>query len=162
MFPLVSIVLNLCVPWLIIVRIQAVTIPKYSQEDTFFTTKNGKGENITVTVPKGTYLSINVPGLHYNRQFCSFPVLLTSDLSVTDVVGLSQPDTGKTLTSLIHLGSLVIGRVMHFFHLAVVSNNHNLEISPHLFFDQRTSWVSWQEVSCNHPQSVKPLTHSSR
>jgi hypothetical protein len=46
-------------------------VPKYSQEDTFFTTKNGKGENITVPVPKGTYLALDVPGLHYNRQFCS-------------------------------------------------------------------------------------------
>ena len=48
------------------------TIPKQSHEDTFFTTKNSKGESINVTVPKGTYVSINTPGLHYNRQFTFF------------------------------------------------------------------------------------------
>ena len=96
-------------------------IPKCSQEDTFFTTKNSKGENITVTVSKGTYLSINTPGLHYNRQFCSpFPPLFPLAL-VTDMVGFSQLGTGKILTNLIHPGFLVIGRGMRFFHSAVVS-----------------------------------------
>ena len=86
-------------------------------------TKNSKGESITVPVPKGTYLTINTPGLHYNRQFCSpsplFPFF--SDVLVTDMVGFSQPGTGKTLTNLIHLGFLVIGRGMRFIHSVVVS-----------------------------------------
>jgi len=50
-----------------------VIIPKYAEEDTFFTTKNSKGENITVTVPKGTYISINTPGLHYNPRYWKDP-----------------------------------------------------------------------------------------
>jgi hypothetical protein len=95
-------------------------IPKYSQEDTLFTTKNGKGEDINVPVPKGTYLSLNVVGLHYNRQLVSpFPY----DTLVTDMVGFSQPGTGKTLTSLIHPGSLVTGHGMRFFHSAAVSTH---------------------------------------
>jgi hypothetical protein len=51
-------------------------IPKFSAEDTFLDTKNSKGENVTVVVPKGTYISINTPGLHYNRQYLSFAYTL--------------------------------------------------------------------------------------
>ena len=56
------------------IHTQVVTVPKYSQEDTFFTTKNSQGEHITVPVPKGTYIAISIPGLHYNRQCLVLPV----------------------------------------------------------------------------------------
>jgi len=46
---------------------QVVLIPKYSEEDTFLTTKNSKEEYITVPIPKGTYVTANIIALHYNR-----------------------------------------------------------------------------------------------
>lgn len=46
---------------------QVVGIPKIAAEDTTLTTTNSKGERVTVTVPKGAYISLNTAGLHYNR-----------------------------------------------------------------------------------------------
>jgi len=45
-----------------------ITIPKLSEEDTTLTAGNANGETRTIPVPKGTRISINVPGLHYNRE----------------------------------------------------------------------------------------------
>ncbi|KAF8633326.1 hypothetical protein AX17_004498 [Amanita inopinata Kibby_2008] len=48
-------------------------IPKYSSEDTTLTTSNIHGEKLTIPVPKGTYLLIDTPGLHYNPRYWKNP-----------------------------------------------------------------------------------------
>ena len=60
----------LCVPdWL---SLQVVGIPKESAEDTTLTASNIHGHKTTIPVPKGTNITINVPGLHYNRLTCFY------------------------------------------------------------------------------------------
>ena len=47
---------------------QVTNIPKLSEEDTTLTVGNAAGEKLTVPVPKGVRISIDAPGLHYNRE----------------------------------------------------------------------------------------------
>jgi hypothetical protein len=94
-------------------------IPKFSAEDTFLDTKNSKGENVTVVVPKGTYLTINTPALHYNRQCFSFTGYWVTSRS--RIFTLFQHVTGRILTNSIHLGSLAIGHGMRSFRSVMVS-----------------------------------------
>lgn len=42
-------------------------IPKISAEDTTLTVGGSLGHKLTVPVPRGTFLFIDTPGLHYNR-----------------------------------------------------------------------------------------------
>jgi hypothetical protein len=56
-----------------------IVIPKQSAEDTSLSTINSSGERVTVPVPKGTAIHLNVVGLHYNRK-C---VLCSSDNQLT-------------------------------------------------------------------------------
>ncbi|KAF8172489.1 cytochrome P450 [Pholiota molesta] len=52
----------------------AVTgIPKFSAEDTTLTTSNIHGDTLTVPVPKGTQLTLNVAALHYNPRYWEDP-----------------------------------------------------------------------------------------
>lgn len=44
------------------------SIPKRSAEDTTITVRDFQGNKVAVTVPKGTHISLDVAGLHYNRQ----------------------------------------------------------------------------------------------
>ena len=46
---------------------QVNAIPKHADEDSVLTTRNAAGEKINVPCPKGTYLVLHTPGLHYNR-----------------------------------------------------------------------------------------------
>ncbi|KAF9054629.1 cytochrome P450 [Panaeolus papilionaceus] len=48
-------------------------IPKEAAEDTVLTTSNINGDFKNVFIPKGTYLTINTPGLHYNPRYWSDP-----------------------------------------------------------------------------------------
>lgn len=48
--------------------LQVINIPKLSEEDTTLTVANANGEKLTIPVPKGTRVKINIPGLHYNRE----------------------------------------------------------------------------------------------
>jgi len=41
---------------------------KYSNEDTSLVIGNGAGGTITVPVPAGSEVTIDIPGLHYNRK----------------------------------------------------------------------------------------------
>jgi hypothetical protein len=43
-------------------------VPKTSAEDTTFTLTDANGALKTVVVPKGLGLTLDVPGLHYNRK----------------------------------------------------------------------------------------------
>jgi hypothetical protein len=43
-----------------------MAIPKISAQDTILKAGNAAGETKSIPVPKGTYLRIDVPGLHYN------------------------------------------------------------------------------------------------
>lgn len=44
-------------------------IPKQSAEDTSIVVGNGSGGSVAIPCPKGTYITIDTPGLHYNRMF---------------------------------------------------------------------------------------------
>ena len=44
-------------------------IPKIAAEDTSLVTGNVHGEKTTVPVPKGTDVTIDTPGIHYNRTY---------------------------------------------------------------------------------------------
>ena len=46
---------------------QIINIPKLSEEDTTLTVGNAAGEKLTIPVLKGVRISIDPPGLHYNR-----------------------------------------------------------------------------------------------
>ncbi|KAF9481511.1 cytochrome P450 [Pholiota conissans] len=48
-------------------------IPKMAAEDTTLTTTNVLGETTTVAIPKGTDVTLNVPGLHYNPRYWEDP-----------------------------------------------------------------------------------------
>ncbi len=50
-------------------KFQVPLIPKKSAEDTTLKTINRQGETVIVPVPKDTPITINVPGLHYNRKY---------------------------------------------------------------------------------------------
>ncbi|XP_006455974.1 hypothetical protein AGABI2DRAFT_121882 [Agaricus bisporus var. bisporus H97] len=54
-------------------------IPKRSAEDTLFTIINAKNEMVTVPVPKGTDVSIDVPGLHNNPKYWDDPSTFKPD-----------------------------------------------------------------------------------
>ena len=47
---------------------QVINIPKLSEEDTTLTVGNAAGEKRTIPVPKGVRITIDSPGLHYNRE----------------------------------------------------------------------------------------------
>ena len=47
---------------------QAPGIPKYSAEDTSLVVGNGTGETTVFPIPANTKITIDVPGLHYNRK----------------------------------------------------------------------------------------------
>ncbi|OBZ67844.1 hypothetical protein A0H81_12320 [Grifola frondosa] len=49
------------------------SIPKSSAEDTTLVTSNAAGEKLTVPIPKGTYITIHTPGLHYNPRYWEDP-----------------------------------------------------------------------------------------
>ncbi|KAI0341851.1 cytochrome P450 [Trametopsis cervina] len=55
------------------------TIPKVAAEDTALTTVNVAGEIVTVPIPKGTPLTINTPGLHYNPRYWEDPYAFIPD-----------------------------------------------------------------------------------
>ncbi|KAJ3514323.1 hypothetical protein NLJ89_g2441 [Agrocybe chaxingu] len=48
-------------------------IPKFAAEDTTLSATDSKGVKITVPVPKGTDITIAVPGLHYNPRYWEDP-----------------------------------------------------------------------------------------
>ncbi|KAF8967870.1 cytochrome P450 [Flammula alnicola] len=48
-------------------------IPKIAAEDTSLVTSNIRGETTTVPIPRGTDITINVPGLHYNPRYWEDP-----------------------------------------------------------------------------------------
>lgn len=50
------------------VRLQVINIPKSSAENTTLTLTDVNGTMRTVGVPQGTNLTLDVPGLHYNRK----------------------------------------------------------------------------------------------
>jgi hypothetical protein len=50
------------------ILLQIVNIPKLSEEDTTLTVGNAAGEKLTIPVLKGVRISIDAPGLHYNRE----------------------------------------------------------------------------------------------
>ena len=52
----------------LIARRQVINIPKLSEEDTTLTVGNAAGEKRTIPVLKGVRISIDAPGLHYNRE----------------------------------------------------------------------------------------------
>ena len=47
---------------------QIINIPKLSEEDTTLTVGNAAGEKLTIPVQKGVRITIDAPGLHYNRE----------------------------------------------------------------------------------------------
>ena len=47
---------------------QVINIPKLSEEDTTLTVGNAAGEKLTIPVLKGVRITIDTPGLHYNRE----------------------------------------------------------------------------------------------
>jgi len=49
-----------------VVEQQVTIIPKISAQDTILKVGNAAGETKLIPVPKGTYLRIDVMGLHYN------------------------------------------------------------------------------------------------
>ncbi|EIM88971.1 cytochrome P450 [Stereum hirsutum FP-91666 SS1] len=48
-------------------------IPKQSAEDTSIVVGNGSGDSVAIPCPKGTYITIDTPGLHYNPRYWSDP-----------------------------------------------------------------------------------------
>jgi len=48
---------------------QVVGIPKMAAEDTTLVATNSQGGRTTIPIPKGTFLTIDTPGLHYNRKY---------------------------------------------------------------------------------------------
>jgi cytochrome P450 len=48
-------------------------IPKYVAEDTSLTIGNASGEQRAVPLPRGTVISVDVPGLHYNSRYWKDP-----------------------------------------------------------------------------------------
>lgn len=55
------------------------SIPKSVAEDTTITITNAHGERTTLIMPKGSSISMHIPGLHYNRTFRSFVVYYYTD-----------------------------------------------------------------------------------
>lgn len=56
---------------------QATMIPKVATEDTTLTTSTntfGDTTSVLVPIPKGSYVALNIPALHYNREHT--PVVL--------------------------------------------------------------------------------------
>ncbi|KAF8895529.1 cytochrome P450 [Infundibulicybe gibba] len=51
----------------------AVSVPKYSTEDTVLVAGNQHGEQQTIPVPKGTNIAIDASGLHYNPRYWEDP-----------------------------------------------------------------------------------------
>ena len=47
---------------------QVINIPKVCEEDTTLTVGNAAGEKLTIPVQKGVRITIDTPGLHYNRR----------------------------------------------------------------------------------------------
>ena len=45
-----------------------VNIPKSSAEDTAWNVANAAGEKAQVPVPRGSYIAICTPSLHFNRE----------------------------------------------------------------------------------------------
>ncbi|KZT71520.1 cytochrome P450 [Daedalea quercina L-15889] len=50
-----------------------INIPKYAEQDATLPTQNMAGDKLTVPCPKGTYLMIHTPGLHYNPRYWKDP-----------------------------------------------------------------------------------------
>ncbi|KAG2009641.1 614/534 cytochrome P450 [Coprinopsis cinerea AmutBmut pab1-1] len=48
-------------------------VPKYAAEDTTLVIGNPKGETKTIAIPKGTNLSVDMAGLHYNPRYWKDP-----------------------------------------------------------------------------------------
>lgn len=63
---LLSVFYDLMVMFIDLVEQQVMVIPKISAQDTILKAGNAAGETKSIPVPKGTYLRIDVPGLHYN------------------------------------------------------------------------------------------------
>ena len=51
---------------------QVIDIPKISAEDTVLVASNASGDKTTIPVPRGAYIAIHTPGLHYNRSSALF------------------------------------------------------------------------------------------
>ncbi|KAF8183648.1 cytochrome P450 [Pholiota molesta] len=51
----------------------AAGIPKFAAEETTLTASNLHGETITVPIPKGTDITLNLTGLHYNPRYWKDP-----------------------------------------------------------------------------------------
>jgi hypothetical protein len=45
---------------------QVVGVPKMSAQDNILTTENAAGEIKSIPIPKGTYVTLDVPALHFN------------------------------------------------------------------------------------------------
>lgn len=48
-----------------------IGLPKYSAEDTVFTTTNAAGEQGRLPVPRGTFITVSATALHHNRMYPS-------------------------------------------------------------------------------------------
>ena len=57
--------------------LQAIRIPKFSMHPAKFTTTNNSGSPMHVSIPAGTSIVWNVPGLHYNGRFIIYVVFFT-------------------------------------------------------------------------------------
>jgi len=51
-----------------------ILIPKKAAEDTVLVAGNINGDTKALPIPAGSYININVPGLHYNRKCFAFSV----------------------------------------------------------------------------------------
>lgn len=65
-------------------------IPKQSAEDTSIVVGNGSGDSVAIPCPKGTYITIDTPGLHYNRMFGPIYICVSEGILV-----LTFSDTHK-------------------------------------------------------------------
>lgn len=64
-------------------------IPKMAAEDTSITAGNANGSSAVIPVPKGTDITLNVPGLHYNRSFLIFFATMGSNDKLNLLLTLS-------------------------------------------------------------------------